>query len=126
MWGTPGGGRTAGETRGRGAWLRRLRRTAPATGQRTGREIDRTTPDRHVRARLVRRDRLLHRGPHRRDLARRIQLEGEDVVIVLQAPEGPSDLLLALQRCQLARRQRALTRPGGELFQLRGTNTHGA
>jgi hypothetical protein len=61
---------------------------------------------------------------HRRDLLRGVQLERDHVLVGLQARERLPNLLLALQRGQLARRQRALTRFGGELIDLGGTDSH--
>ena len=125
--------RAAGETRG-AATLRRARpapratpwgRPPAAARQASRREVDRPAADRHVGAGLVSGDRLLHGSAHRRDLLRRIELDRDDVVVRLQSRERLANLLFALQRRELARRERALARFRGELFDLRGTNSHG-
>ena len=85
-----------------------LRRAAAAAGQLAGRDVDRPAADRHERARAVRGDGLLHGGPHRGDLLGGVELDGEDVVVALEAGERLADLLLALERGELARRQGAL------------------
>src|SRR4051812_22130956 len=100
MRGTPGG-TTAGRTRDRVA-LRRgsggLRLATAAARQLAGREVDRAAADRHVRARLVRRDRPLHRGTHGRDLLGGIELDRQDVLVTAQPAERLADLVLALER----------------------------
>ncbi len=97
---------------------------ATAAGQAAGREVDRSSRGSPCCARLVAGDRLLHGGAHGRDLLGGVELQRDHVIVRLQPRERLSNFILALERGELARRERTFARFRRQFFDLRGTNSH--